>query len=142
VLAATSAGDPASAAIRTAATPLELDDEGIGGVSERRLLEHSDIRRTQYAYFYGTRSFGLCVTMRFIARFNTWFLDRGCEEDMIGKRQLTITIEALYAMMEQDNTHSCRDYLNDGNCIREDEVPTTSDEHVSKKLTAEDRADR
>jgi hypothetical protein len=34
VLAATSAGDPASTAIRTAATPLELDDEGIGGVSE------------------------------------------------------------------------------------------------------------
>jgi predicted membrane protein len=42
--------------------------------------------------------------------------------------------------MMQDNIHSCRDYLNDGNCIREDEMPTTSDEHVSKKLTAEDRA--
>jgi hypothetical protein len=49
VLTTTSAGDPASAAIRTAATPLELDDEGIGGVS---------------TYFYGTRSFGLCVTMK------------------------------------------------------------------------------
>jgi hypothetical protein len=34
VLTATSTGISASAAIRTAATPLELDDEGIGGVSE------------------------------------------------------------------------------------------------------------
>ena len=32
--------------------------------ASRRLLKHSDIRRTQYAYFYGTRSFGLCVTMK------------------------------------------------------------------------------
>ena len=33
--------------------------------ASRRLLEHFDIRRTQYAYFYGTRSIGLCVMMRF-----------------------------------------------------------------------------
>ena len=32
--------------------------------ASRRLLEHFDIRRTQYAYFYGTRSIGLCVTMK------------------------------------------------------------------------------
>jgi hypothetical protein len=69
----------------------------------------------------------------------SYSIGRGCcEEDMIGKRQLTI--DALYAMMEQDNTHSCRDYLNDGDYISEDEMPTTSDEHVSNKLTAENRA--
>jgi hypothetical protein len=68
----------------------------------------------------------------------SYSIGRGCEEDMIGKRQLTI--DALYAMMEQDNTHSCRDYLNDGNYISEDEMSTTSDVHVSNKLTAENRA--
>ena len=68
----------------------------------------------------------------------SYSIGRGCEEDMIGKRQLTI--DALYAMMEQDNTHSCRDYLNNGNCISEDEMPTTSDEHVSNKITVENRA--
>ena len=29
-------------------------------------MEHFDIRRTQYTYFYGTRSFGLCVTMKLV----------------------------------------------------------------------------
>jgi hypothetical protein len=32
--------------------------------ASRRAFWHSGIRRTQYAYFYGTRSFGLCVTMK------------------------------------------------------------------------------
>ena len=61
-------------------------------------------------------------------------------KDVVGKQQLTI--DALHAMMEQDITHSCRDYLNDGDCISEDEV-LTSDDHVSErsqKLTVKDRA--
>ena len=44
--------------------------------------------------------------------------------------------------MKQDITHSCRDYLNDGDCISEDEE-LTSDDPVSgssQRLTAEDRA--
>jgi hypothetical protein len=68
----------------------------------------------------------------------SYSIGRGCEEDMIGKRQLTI--DALYAMMEQDNTYSCQDYLNNGDYISEDEMPATYDEHVSNKLTAENRA--
>jgi hypothetical protein len=57
---------------------------------------------------------------------------------MIGKRQLTI--DALYAMMEQDNTHSCQDYLNNGNCISAaDEMPTTSDEHLNSREPSSDR---
>jgi len=65
--------------------------------------------------------------------------DKGHEEDLIGKRQLTI--DALYAMMERDNTHFCQDYLNDGDCISINEYEVlTSNDHVSEKLTAEDRA--
>ena len=60
--------------------------------------------------------------------------DKGHEEDMIGKRQLTI--DALYAMMEQDNTHFCQDYLNDGDCISIND----HDDGSSHKLKAEDRA--
>ena len=59
--------------------------------------------------------------------------DKGHEEDMIGKRQLTI--DALYAMMEQDNTHFCQDYLNDGDCISINDHEDGS----SHKLTDEDR---
>jgi hypothetical protein len=62
--------------------------------------------------------------------------------DAVGNQQRQLTIDALHAMMEQDITHTCRDYLNDGDCISEDEV-LTSDDHVSEssqKLTVEDRA--
>ena len=62
--------------------------------------------------------------------------------DAVGNLQRQLTIDALHAMMEQDITHTCRDYLNDGDCISEDEV-LTSDDHVSEssqKLTVEDRA--
>jgi hypothetical protein len=58
--------------------------------------------------------------------------------DAVRNRQLTIDV--LYVMMEQDITHSCRDYLNDGDCISEVDVLLTSDDHSSQKLTAEDRA--
>ena len=62
--------------------------------------------------------------------------------DAVGNLQRQLTIDALHAMMEQDITHTCRDYLNDGDCISEDEV-LISDDHVSEssqKLTVEDRA--
>ena len=62
-------------------------------------------------------------------------------KDVVGKKQLTI--DALHAMMEQDITHTCRDYLNDGDCILSEDEVLTSDDHVSEssqKLTVEDRA--
>jgi hypothetical protein len=66
-------------------------------------------------------------------------------EDVVGKQQPTIDV--LYAMIKQEITHSCRDYLNygeddgeDEDCIREKQL--TSNDHASgsgQKLTAEDR---
>ena len=62
-------------------------------------------------------------------------------EDVVGKQQLTIDV--LYAMIKQEITHSCGDYLNDGedeDCISEKQL--TSNDHASgsgQKLTAEDR---
>ena len=61
-------------------------------------------------------------------------------EDVVGKEQLT---DVLYAMIKQEITHSCGDYLNDGedeDCISEKQL--ISNDHASgsgQKLTAEDR---
>ena len=53
---------------------------------------------------------------------------------MVGKQQLKIDV--LYAMMEQEVTHFCRDYLNDGeDCISDNDHEDGS----SHKLKAEDR---
>ena len=51
-------------------------------------------------------------------------------EDVVGKQQLTIDV--LYAMIKQEITHSCGDYLNDGedeDCISEKQL-TSNDQRV------------
>ena len=71
---------------------------------------------------------------------NVPFPSYSCK-DVVGKQQLTIDV--LYATIKQEITHSCRDYLNDGedeDCISEKQL--TFNDHVSRsgqKLTAEDR---
>jgi hypothetical protein len=64
----------------------------------------------------------------------------------LGQDALALDVDVLYAMMKQDITHSCRDYLNDGDCISEDDgllttVDPVSGSSSSQKLKAEDRAD-
>ena len=58
-------------------------------------------------------------------------------EDVVGKQQPTIDV--LYAMIKQEITHSCRDYLNYGEDDGEDEDCIREKQLTGQKLTAEDR---
>jgi hypothetical protein len=62
----------------------------------------------------------------------------------LGQDTLALDVNVLYAMMKQDITHSCQDYLNNGDCISKDYELTSIDPvsgcGSSQKLTAEDRA--
>jgi hypothetical protein len=59
-------------------------------------------------------------------------------KDEVGERQLTIDV--LCTMMEQEITHSCCDYLNDGEDCMSDQKLNDQENSSSQKLTAEDRA--
>jgi hypothetical protein len=65
-------------------------------------------------------------------------VSRNSCEDVVENRQLNIDI--LCSMMEQEITHSCQDYLNDGeDCIASQKL-NDHENSSSQKLTAEDRA--
>jgi hypothetical protein len=59
-------------------------------------------------------------------------------EDEVENRQLNIDI--LCSMMEQEITHSCQDYLNDGEDCISDQKFYDHENSSSPKLSAEDRA--
>ena len=57
--------------------------------------------------------------------------------DGVGKQQ--IKIDVLYAMMEQEVTHSCCEYLNNGKDCISDKKLNDHEDGSSHKLTAENR---